>query len=140
MADQPGSLHDALLKIAVLETQLQGMRDSVKLQAYEYERRLTELNHAHAQATQDKQKFVNSDLFYSKMDELHKQRAEADQLHARLLHTDIFTFKMAEIDKRLGDIDNWRSRIIGIGIGASMAGGVAGGGTAALLMKLFGQG
>ncbi len=89
-----------LIKIAVLEAELDSLRDAIKLQAQEYERRLTELNHAHSRATDDRNKFVTTDLFYSKQDELSKWRSELDQ---------------------------WRSRIIGIAIGVSaMTGAVVG--------------
>lgn len=99
------------IKIAVLETQVHGLKKNIKKQAKEYERRLTELNHAHANAQSDKLKFVNSELFYSKYDDLAKWRGEMDQ---------------------------WRSRIVGMTVGAGLAAGALGGLITGLVIKLVG--
>ncbi len=88
--------YEHLVKIAILETEVDNLREAIRLQAAEYERRLSELNHEHARAREDRNKFVTTDLFYSKQDELTKWRNELDQ---------------------------WRSRIIGIAIGVSAASG-----------------
>lgn len=87
-------------KIAVLEERIQGLREAISLQAAEYARRLDELNHAHARATEDKGKFITGELFYSKWDEMVKWRSE---------------------------MDNWRARVIGIAIGLGTVGGIVGG-------------
>jgi hypothetical protein len=97
-----------LVQVAILQTRVQNLTDNIARQALEYERRLTDLNHAHAQATVDRNKYVSADLFYSKLDEIAKWRGEFDQ---------------------------WRSRAIGIAIGAGLAAGVTGGTVAGLLAK-----
>lgn len=101
--------HSDATRIAVLEAIIDGLKDSIVLQAKEYERRLTELNHAHARATTDAARFVTAELFYSKYDELAKWRSELDQ---------------------------WRSRVIGIAIGAGLAAGGMGGLVTGLLLRL----
>lgn len=89
-----------LIKIARLERDVAHLKESIKLQASEYERRLTELNHAHAQSVVDKAKFLSADLYHAKMYELEKWRSE---------------------------IDTWRARIIGIAVGAgAVSGGAVG--------------
>jgi len=91
---------DYLLKIAVLENEVRNLHTSIQKQAQEYERRLTELNHAHAQAVTDKQRFLDRELFYSKMDEWGKWRSE---------------------------VDTWRAKVVGIAIGVgAVSGGIAG--------------
>lgn len=87
-------------RIAVLESNIVWLKENVKLQANEYERRLTELNHAHAQATLDRNKYLSAEMFYSKMTELDKWRS---------------------------DVDTWRARIMGIAIGVgAVSGAIAG--------------
>jgi hypothetical protein len=91
---------DYLLKINTLEADIRYLKESIRLQASEYERRLTELNHAHAQATSDRNKYLTAELFYSKLDEITTWRT---------------------------GIDTWRARIVGIAIGVgAVSGGVAG--------------
>jgi len=87
-------------RIAVFESEIRWLKENIALQAREYERRLSELNHAHVQAEMDRGRFVNSDIFYSKMDELYKWR---------------------------NDVDTWRAKVVGIAIGVgAVSGGVAG--------------
>ena len=87
-------------RIAVFESEIRWLKENIALQAREYERRLSELNHAHAQATMDRTHFVNAELFYSKMDEWARWR---------------------------NDIDTWRAKVVGIAIGVgAVSGGVAG--------------
>ncbi len=102
--------HEALVRLAVLETRLNGTVENIALQAQEYERRLTELNHAHARATEDRNKYVGVDLFYSKIDEIAKWRSEMDQ---------------------------WRSKIIGIAIGVGSFGGLIGGAIAGIISRII---
>jgi hypothetical protein len=91
---------DQQVKIAVLENEVRNLKSAIELQAKEYERRLSDLNHAHAQATVDKSKFVSGELFYAKLDEVAKWRSE---------------------------MEKWQSKVIGIAIGlGSAAGGIAG--------------
>jgi hypothetical protein len=83
-------------KIAVLEEKIAGLQKAISLQAAEYERRLTELNHAHAQATTERRQFLQQDVF--------------------------MTFKDANNNWQR-EMEVWRSRVIGIGIGSGLAGG-----------------
>ena len=53
---------DESLEIVALREQLQGIREARDLQAKEYERRLGELNHAHARAEASSQHFVPREL------------------------------------------------------------------------------
>lgn len=107
--NMPETSTDLHVRIAVLETVIIGLREAISLQASEYERRLNELNHAHAQATADRNKFINSDLFYSKLDEIVKWRSE---------------------------LDAWRGRVVGIALGIGAAAGVGGGLISTLIAKL----
>jgi len=86
------------IKIAVLEEKIAGLQKAIELQGLEYERRLTELNHAHAQAAADKNKFVTSEMFYAYKDSVNTWQRE---------------------------MEVWRSRVIGIGIGSGLVGGGA---------------
>ncbi len=106
MVDQ----QDAAVRIAVLETQIKGLKENIVLQAKEYERRLTELNHAHDQAVTDKAKFVNLDIFYAKLEEISKWRSE---------------------------MDSWRNRVIGIYIGLGLASGVVSGLITVMVSRFF---
>jgi hypothetical protein len=99
--------HSDETKIAVLQSEVANLKQSIILQAKEYERRLTELNHAHAQSTIDKSKFLAADMFYVNKDDVNKWRNEIDQ---------------------------WRSKVIGIAIGIGLASGFAGGSIAAALL------
>ena len=101
-----------LLKIAVLEAQLAGMKENILLQAKEYERRLTELNHAHARAADDRTKFVSNELFSAKMSEFVKWQS---------------------------NIDQWRSKVFGIVLGAGLTGGGLAGALSAAIVRLFGD-
>ena len=98
MADCEDATH--ITRIAVLEEKIRSLKEAIGHQATEYARRLDELNHAHAQATSDKNKFITSELFYSKWDDMVKWRSE---------------------------MDVWRSRVIGIAIGLGTVGGLVGG-------------
>lgn len=96
--------------LSILKTKIKGLKTATKLQAREYRRRLDELNHAHAQATEDRNKFVTGELFYAKVDEAQKWR---------------------------GEMDRWRSRVIGVATGIGIGAGVGGGLIVALIMRLM---
>src|SRR3990167_2689653 len=96
------------VKIARLEEQVAGLREAVKLQAAEYERRLAELNHAAVRLAADKMQFVNVDVFNVKMDQV---------MHWR------------------GGIDRWRAKMTGIAVGAGSIAGIAGGILTGLILK-----
>lgn len=51
--------------------------NSLKLQAREYERRLGELNHAHAQAEQRNQNYVSKEIFDAVIREMHQKHDQA---------------------------------------------------------------
>lgn len=70
---------ELIVKIAVLQRDAIHLREAIKLQASEYERRLSELNHAHAQSTADKNKFATLELMYSKFDEIARWRSDYDK-------------------------------------------------------------
>jgi hypothetical protein len=63
-------LHDYAVKIAVLEEKVQAAEREKILQAKEYERRLSDLNHAHEQAVKRNAEFVSSELHDAGMREL----------------------------------------------------------------------
>ncbi len=97
-----------LLKIAVLQTEVVNLKESIKLQAIEYERRLTDLNHAHQRSVEDKAQFVSSEMFFSKLGEYEKWKS---------------------------DIDKWRSRMTGIAVGAGAVSGATAGLLSRILFK-----
>lgn len=90
---------DHMTKIAVLETQLVGLREAISLQAREYERRLQELNHAHQ----------------NQMDR-----------NAQYISREAWEIRNAEIDKWRREIDMWRWVSIGAGIVGGGLGGIVG--------------
>lgn len=50
-------------KIAILEERLRSTREGIDKQAREYERRLTELNHAHEKQVADQARYVSLDTY-----------------------------------------------------------------------------
>jgi hypothetical protein len=58
------------VRIAVLETKLTAADEARALQAREYERRLSDLNHAHAQAEARNANFVRMDIYDAGMKEM----------------------------------------------------------------------
>jgi len=91
------SINDRL-KIAVLETELRSMKDALRLQAIEYERRLQDLNHAHQQQVDRNAQYISREIWeaYLKEDNTWKR-----------------------------SIDQWRWTSVGIGAGLGAAGGAA---------------
>ncbi len=71
--------HEALVRLAVLETRLNGTVENITLQAKEYERRLNELNHAHAQQSERNAEYVRRDVYDSKLNEWEQWRRQIDQ-------------------------------------------------------------
>jgi hypothetical protein len=73
------------VRIAVLETQLAAAGDARDLQAREYERRLSDLNHAHQQASERNAEFVPRALHDSLERELRTLiKSVDDSMAARL--------------------------------------------------------
>jgi len=66
------SEQDLILKVAVLEERIANAKESLEKQAREYERRLTELNHAHEQSVEDKMDFLERSV-YEKSEDEHDQ-------------------------------------------------------------------
>jgi hypothetical protein len=109
------------IRIAVLETKLISANEARKLQAEEYERRLTELNHIQATANQDRAKFVTADLFYAKVDDILRTRDT----------------KFHELDVWRNQIDTWRAKVTGIALSIGAAAGIAGGIISSLITRLI---
>ena len=105
---------DYVVRIAVLESQLHGLRDNIVLQAKEYERRLSELNHEYQRQTERNAQYVSR---------------EAWELRSREIER-AMELRNKEVDSRLLAGDKWRW----ISIGASGAGG---GLLGAFISKLF---
>jgi hypothetical protein len=65
-------------KIAILEERIRGMRENTDKQALEYERRLTELNHAHEKQVRDQATYVSSDRYEGWQGEMNAWRADVN--------------------------------------------------------------
>jgi len=65
-------------QIAVLQEKIASMQEAKVLQAKEYERRLEELNHAHAKAEQRNADYLPRELFERTMEELRLWRERVD--------------------------------------------------------------
>lgn len=89
---------DEAVKIAVLEERVRGLDKALLLQASEYERRLDELNHAHAQQVERNAQYVSRELWDS---------------------------RNKEVDDWRRAVDNRLSRNVGIAIGVSAVAGLA---------------
>lgn len=70
----------AITRIAVLEERVSNRSDALTLQAREYERRLDELNHAHAMAVQDKAQFLLRETYAKSEDALLRWRRGVDEV------------------------------------------------------------
>src|ERR1700691_3540245 len=68
--------HDYAVRIAVLEEKVAAQRREIIDQAKEYERRLTELNHAHDKQVRDQQTYVSGDQFRGWQGEMNSWRAQ----------------------------------------------------------------
>jgi hypothetical protein len=66
--------HELTTRVTVLEEQLKAMREAKELQAKEYERRLTDLNHAHERQVEDQATFVSADKFEGFQGEINQWR------------------------------------------------------------------
>lgn len=63
-------------KIAILEERLRSLRQEIDKQAKEYERRLTELNHAHDKQVADQSTYVSSDRYEGWQGEMNAWKTE----------------------------------------------------------------
>lgn len=111
MSDAP---LEPVVKIAILETRVSGLKENIDLQAKEYERRLQELNHAHQIQMDRNAQYISREAF-----ELYSTGVASST-----------AIRTAEIDKWRREIDQWRW----ISIGA----GLCGGGLVAMLARLIG--
>lgn len=75
--------HDAT-RIAVLEEQVRSLRREIEVQAVEYKRRLTELNHAHEQAQARNAEFVRIGSYESDINALRVWRDDVKVVLAKL--------------------------------------------------------
>jgi chromosome segregation ATPase len=66
-------------EIAVLQQQIRGLENARDLQAKEYQRRLEELNHAHAKAEARNAEYLPRELFESTINEFRMWRREVDK-------------------------------------------------------------
>lgn len=72
-------VHELETEVAVLQERLSNGNEAVKLQALEYERRLTTLNHAHEQQVQRNLDYVSRETWEQKNVELEKWQRGIDQ-------------------------------------------------------------
>ena len=86
--DMRATVQELLIEIAVLHTKLDSAKEAVNLQAEEYKRRLTELNHAHARAENTLNTFTPRELFERAIKEVKERN-----------------------DLALKDIESWRRTI-----------------------------
>lgn len=105
--------------VAVLKEKIVGIERAISKQALEYERRLTELNHAHAQQVARNETYVP------------RETADAN---ARTI-----TERFNALQKQVSDIDAWKQRVTGIQIGIAIGAGLTGGSVGALLVKFIGH-
>lgn len=71
------------IKIAVLEERQHGFDKAILLQAREYERRLRELNHAHAQQVERNAHYVSRELWEARNHEIDDWRRTVDSRMSR---------------------------------------------------------
>ncbi len=139
-------------RVAVLESRISERDDALVMQAREYERRLDELNHAHAIQIERDAQSIKRDVFEAKhgalitrLDLVERQlvpRAEWENhraaIETRFSNNDSrVSTTCGAVDDRLNEFDRWRARIIGISVGISIGAGLAGGIISALISKLF---
>ena len=82
MTDIPGNNY--LVRIAVLEEQVKAQRREIEQQAREYERRLTDLNHAHEKQVRDQQTYVSDDKFIGWQGEINNWRSNVSGVLSEL--------------------------------------------------------
>jgi uncharacterized coiled-coil protein SlyX len=105
-------------RIIRLETQLTERDKALTKQAAEYERRLDELNHAHAEAVRVQNTYVTAD----KYEDYIEQSARARDI------------SYDRLNEKVAALENWRSKATGVGIILVLIAGVIGG----AIVKAFG--
>jgi len=80
--------HDYAVRIAVLEEKVAAQRREIAQQALEYERRLTDLNHAHEKQVRDQQTYVSDDKFLGWQGEINAWRSVVSGTLAKLQGTE----------------------------------------------------
>lgn len=96
-------------RIAVLESEVRNLKESIALQAREYERRLGELNGERARECEDR---------------------------VHLMTREVCAERHEKLDEWKAGIDTWRAGLIGTAFGIGLASGVVGSVLSALLMWL----
>ncbi len=115
--------HQSAVRLAVLETRLNGTLESISLQAKEYERRLGELNHSHQQQVDRNATYVSRELWDSKLTEWETWRRQIEQRNSAYLASATWESAQKEWDTWRRQIDQWRW----ISIGAAAASGAVAG-------------
>ncbi len=115
-------------RVAVLERTISERERALVMQAAEYQRRLDELNHSHAQQLQRNSDFIGREVW-----EAHRNAIET-----RFVGMDISLRTRSDgLDKRINEFDNWRSRMMGIIVGIAAGAGLIGGGLVSFFARLF---
>ena len=115
--------HQGAVRLAVLETRLNGTIENITLQAREYERRLGELNHSHQQQVDRNATYVSRELWDSKLAEWEAWRRQIEQRNTAYLASATWEGAQKEWDAWRRQIDQWRWISMGA---AAAAGGIAG--------------
>lgn len=121
MDDQQQDTAELRTQIAVLENVVKNLERAIERQALEYERRLGELNHAHAQAMERNAEFIRREVWETALRGINATMKSLSD----------------EMNKRLGTLENWKSQVTGIYVGIGLGAGLAGGIIAALIAKLI---
>lgn len=106
-------------EIAHLRELRQGDKDEVKKQAVEYERRLSELNHAHELAIEVSKTYVSVNVYTPAHEELEKQ---LQVLHDEINRVSNITNRNKEDQARIGSNLMWITRTL---VGAILVATVA---------------
>ena len=115
--DVPDNHHSVETRLAIMEERVSSIQTATRLQATEYERRLQELNHAHAQQAERNALYLPREYF---------------DMHHSQLESEVESTRRA-IELRLVELELWRWKSTGIAIGA---GGVLGALISFLMKKL----
>lgn len=116
---------DVVARIAVLEAQRVSDLEALKLQAIEYERRLSDLNHAHERAAEER----ISTITVEKFDTFRAGDLKAQEL-ALQRQDDI----NKGLNNRISDLENWKSKASGVGAVLVLVAGFVG----AAISKILG--
>jgi len=104
---------------ALFDQQAVSDRRALELQAQEYERRLEDLNHAHAQAVEAQARTVPRELFDAYVKETAAREDALVEAQAERFNTAI-----GALNDRIDGLDRWRSGLEGRMIGVSAVIGV----------------